>query len=211
MDVAERPGADFSPTRRNLLQLAGLLGVALVTPGAGAAVAKLFDKSDLRLLTAVAEIILPATDTGGATAAGVPAFIDMMVTGWFDPAEQDNFISGMRAFAGGAVAKYGKAFDRLSVEQQTEYFGGLLSDIESRPQLARGLLPSQAKGGQPRSPFVVLMKRLTVAGYYTSELGASVELSFNMMDGEYEPCAPAGPNDRAESHSGFAFSPFSAH
>lgn len=211
MDVAERHGADFSPTRRHLMQLAGLLGLALIAPGARAAAPRVLDKLDLRLLAAVAETIIPATDTGGATAAGVPDFIDMMVTGWFDQAEQDNFIAGMRAFASGAITRYGKPFDQLTVDQQTEYFGGLLAEVESRPVQARPLLPSLAKGGQPRSPFVVLMKRLAVVGYYTSELGASVELSFNMMDGEYVPCAPNGPDERAGSHSGFAFSPFSAY
>ena len=43
------------------------------------------------------------------------------------------------------------------------------------------------------------MKRLTIFGYYTSELGATTELRQHMAVAQYEPAAVAKPGDRAES------------
>lgn len=201
----------FTPTRRNLLQIAGLLGVALVAPSAGAAFRPVFSKSQLAMLGDVAEVIIPATNTGGAKAAGVPAFIEMMVGQWFDPAERANFLAGMKAFSDDVTARHGKPFGRLTAEQQDAYFGALLAAEESKPQQARGIIPKPGAPDRPRSPFVVLMKRLTVMGYYTSELGASVELTFNMGSDEHSGCEPVKPGEAAGSYSIFAFAPFSAH
>ena len=204
MEISKNLAADFRPTRRRLLELGGLLGVALAMPlGALAAAAESLSASDLALIGDVAELIIPATDTGGAKQAGVPAFIDMMVAKWFVPEERDNFRTGMADFAKGAVAQYGKPFTALTEAQKTEYFGGLLSKAEGGSPLA-------AKDPTARSPFVVLMKRLTVFGYYTSELGGSVELSANLVPGEYLPHATLNPGDRADSDSEFSLSPFSA-
>lgn len=213
MQLDKRPGGRLTPTRRDLLQLAGLLGVTLVAPGAHAALHPVLTRSDRALIGEVAELIIPTTDTGGAREAGVPAFIEMMVEQWFDSAERDNFLAGMRAFANGAIAKYGKPFERLTPTQQTEYFGGLLAAAESKPQVPPTLGASSVNAdAQPRSPFAALMKRLTLAGYYTSELGATVELSFTVVPEEHVACAPSKPSDRADAFAGFFFfPPFSAY
>lgn len=204
MEANQDWAVDFRPTRRRLLELGGLLGVALAMPvGAGAAVAETLAPADLALIGDVAELIIPATDTGGAKQAGVPAFVDMMVAKWFAPDERDNFLAGMASFAKGAVTRYGKPFTALTGAQKTAYFGELLAQAESASPLA-------AKDPAARSPFVVLMKRLTVFGYYTSELGGSVELSLNIVPNEYIPDAPLKPGTRADSYAEMAFPPFSA-
>jgi hypothetical protein len=62
-------------------------------------------------------------------------------------------------------------------------------------------LLAAAEGGAtaPRAPFVVLMKRLTIFGYYTSELGATTELHQQIAAARYEPAAVVKPGDRADS------------
>ena len=40
-------------------------------------------------------------------------------------------------------------------------------------------------------------RNLIVAGYYTSEVGASVELRFELVPGRYLPCAPLAELGRA--------------
>ncbi len=140
----------------------------------------------MTLIGEVSELIIPTTDTGGAIAAGVPAFVKMMLSDWFTAAERDNFIAGMREFSAGALQKYGKKFAELTASQKDQYFGGLLTAAE-------------AGANAPRTPFVVLMKRLTVFGYYTSELGATTELRQHIAAAKYEPAAVVKPGDRAES------------
>lgn len=209
------PTAEFRPSRRRLLQLGGLLGVALVAPGAAYAIpAASLSASDLALIGEVAELIIPATDTGGAKQAGVPAFVDLMVTRWFHPDERRNFMAGMAEFAKGAGVKYGKPFAALTQKQKTEYFGELLRQAESAPPAAVADLPNVPADNDaspsPPVPFVVLMKRLTLFGYYTSELGGSVELSLNLVPNEYLPDAPWRHGERADSDATIAFPAFSA-
>ncbi|MGJ0239456.1 gluconate 2-dehydrogenase subunit 3 family protein [Novosphingobium fluoreni] len=43
------------------------------------------------------------------------------------------------------------------------------------------------------------LRKLTVYGYYTSEIGASEELNLNLVPGSYDACAAFGTDDRAPS------------
>ncbi len=194
-------------SRRDMLKLAAFLGVSLMAPAARAAVAAAdpWPAATRALIAEVAEMIIPATDTGGAKAAGVPAFVEMMVSDWFDPAERANFMDGMAAFAEGATARYGRPFADLDDAQKNGWFGEQLAAAE-----AAMAAPAPA-GGRARTPFAALMKRLTVYGYYTSELGASVELRLDMVPNEYVPDAPFKPGDRADSFILYSLSPFSAY
>ncbi|MGB3542004.1 gluconate 2-dehydrogenase subunit 3 family protein, partial [Rubrivirga sp.] len=49
------------------------------------------------LLAAIVDQIIPETDTPGAAEAGVPQFIDMMLTDWYAPEERDQFVAGLDA------------------------------------------------------------------------------------------------------------------
>jgi hypothetical protein len=188
-----------SPGRREILQLASAFGLSLTVPGLAAkAPAVPLTAVDLALIGELAELIIPATDTGGAAAAGVPAFVQTMLSGWFSEADRENFLSGMRGFSAGAARKHGKPFGRLSATEKDEYFGSLLATAEA------------AEAPTAHSPFVVVMKRLTIFGYYTSELGATLELQQQVASPLYEPAAAFEPGDRADSAIVAALYPFNA-
>jgi hypothetical protein len=171
--------------RRAFVQLATTFGLLLTVQGL-AAKSPALTTDEGTLIGEVSELIIPTTDTGGALAAGVPAFVKMMLSDWFSEAERENFMSGMHGFSAGALQKFGKKFGELSASQKDQYFGELLAAAE------RGATA-------PRAPFVVLMKRLTIFGYYTSELGATTELRQQMAAAQYQPAAVVKPGDRADS------------
>lgn len=185
MSTISRPQA---PSRRDLLGLAAILGVALVKPawGQGASVVQL-TPAEMDLIGEVAEVIIPTTDTPGAKAAGVAEFARMMVCDWFAPEEAERFVSGLRGFSTASQRRFGKNFLALTPEQKHDLVGGVLGLAEAAPT------------GSGKPPFIVLMKRLTIAGYYTSEVGASEELDLNLVPGIYDPCAHAGPDTHAGS------------
>lgn len=191
-------------SRRDILKLAAFLGVAMVAPSACATAPASgpWSAATRALVAEIAETIIPETDTGGAKAAEVPAFIEMMVADWFDPAERTNFVDGMAAFADGATARFGKPFADLSGADKAAYYG---------EQLAAAEAAMAASGGQERTPFAALMKRLTAYGYYTSELGSTVELKLDLVPNEYRPDAVFEPGDRADSFIFYSLSPFKAY
>lgn len=171
--------------RRAFVQLAAAFGLSLTVPGL-AAKSPALATDEWTLIGEVSELIIPKTDTGGALAAGVPAFVKMMLSDWFSDSERENFIAGMHEFAAGAFKKYGKNFGKLTASQKDQYFGELLAAAEGGASATR-------------TPFVVLMKRLTIFGYYTSELGATTELHQQIAAARYEPAAVVKPGDRADS------------
>jgi hypothetical protein len=171
--------------RRAFVQLATTFGLSLTVPGLAAkSPATLLTADEWTLIGEVSELIIPTTDTGGALAAGVPDFVKMMVSEWFSQAERENFIAGLHEFSAGS--KYGKKFAELTARQKDQYFGELLATAEG-------------SASATRTPFVVLMKRLTIFGYYTSELGATSELRQHIAAAKYEPAAVVKPGDRADS------------
>ena len=179
--------APESLDRRAFVPLATTFGLSLTVPGLAAnSPAAPLTADEWTLIGEVSELIIPTTDTGGALAAGVPDFVKMMLADWFTAAERENFIAGMHEFSAGAFKKYGTKFEELNASQKDQYFGELLA---------------AAEGGAtaPRAPFVVLMKRLTIFGYYTSELGATTELHQHIATARYEPAALVKPGDRADS------------
>jgi len=173
--------------RRAFVQLATTFGLSLSVPVLAAkSPAAPMTADEWTLIGEVSELIIPTTDTGGALAAGVPDFVKMMLADWFTAAERENFIAGMHEFSAGALKKYSKKFGELTASQKDQYFGELLATAEGG-------------AAAPRAPFVVLMKRLTIFGYYTSELGATTELHQHIATAKYEPAAVVKPGDRADS------------
>ncbi|NJM26524.1 MAG: gluconate 2-dehydrogenase subunit 3 family protein [Bacteroidia bacterium] len=57
-----------------------------------------FTKDQGILVTQVADIIIPKTDTPGAADVGVPDFIDNLLKDCYDKEGQDKFIAALNAF-----------------------------------------------------------------------------------------------------------------
>ncbi len=145
------------------------------------------------LVTTITELIIPETDTPGARAARVNEFIDRMLTDWFKDDERAHFMAELATEDPKAQDAYGKPFLDLTTEEQTE----LLTAMEEE-----GIAWSEALGtgtvDPEKPPFFNLIKQLTLAGYYTSEIGGSQELR-DMPIGEYRGDVPFEEIGRAWS------------
>ena len=67
-------------------------------PGAAAWQPKFFKGAQADLMTAIADVIIPKTDTSGALDAGVPAFIDLIMADAYPKDAQDRFSAGINEF-----------------------------------------------------------------------------------------------------------------
>ncbi|MDX1672137.1 MAG: gluconate 2-dehydrogenase subunit 3 family protein [Balneolaceae bacterium] len=134
-----------------------------------------------KMVTVISELIIPETDTPGATEAGVNRFIDKMLTDWNTKEERDHFLKGLTGVNQVSNNDYGKKFLDLNKQQQVELLG----------KLEEMAITEKTDGNTVEmKPFFSQIKEYTIVGYYTSEIGASVELKYNHVAGYYDGCIP---------------------
>lgn len=139
------------------------------------------DAHEFRTASVVAELIIPETETPGATSAGVDRFIDLMVAEWFDDGERAAFRAGLSDLDARSRAAFGSNFVAGSSAQQTS----LLERLEADSLELREADPARAE-----NLFFPRMKWLTLLGYYTSERGATEEHHWVAIPGAYRGCEP---------------------
>ena len=154
----------------------------------------------------LAELIIPRTDTPGARDAKVHEFIDLMLAEWMQPAERQNFLTGLADVRERAWKAHRASFIDCTEAQQTMILEKLeekaqkeLAAAAKKAEKAERKAKSRAEKGQetrpatgmpsPR-PFFSHLKELTLVGYYTSEIGATEELNHVIVFDEYEGCVP---------------------
>ena len=165
--------------RRGLLQgAAAFLGVELAAPLARALAAEpgfaashnAFSAEQRALVSAISERIVPTTDTPGAIAAGVPAFMEMMLADWYEPTDRQEFMNGLGVFEGSARIQFAKPFAEIAPEEQD-------------------LVLTQAMTGKIQGlpiSFFEHCRQLVVLGYYTSEIGCKQERVYLPVPGHYD-------------------------
>lgn len=147
-----------------------------------------FTADDIAFLDEVAETIIPETDTPGAKAAAVGAFMTVMVNDCYTPADQEVFKQGINLLKEAANKKFNKSFMDLTAAEKNTFLNEL--DKEAKEY------QSSKKSDQPNHYFR-MMKELTLLGYFTSEPGATKALNYVLVPGKYEGCVPYKKGDRA--------------
>lgn len=116
-----------------------------------------------RLVTAIAEAIIPATDTPGATAAFVNRYVDALLQD-ADKHERDDFLRGLRWMDDRCRTLFGSSYLESTPQEQN----ALLTIISSKD--------NHSAADQVGCDFFDDMKVKTIVGYYTSEVGIRDEL-----------------------------------
>lgn len=130
---------------------------------------------EMAIVTAMADHIIPRTDTPGAIDVGVPAYIDRMATGYYRDIERGVLRAGLIQIATDAMELRGKAFNELSAEDQ-------IALIKRYDQAQY----EQSRANPTGTPhFFRMIKELTIIGYCTSEPGATKLLKYEQTPGPY--------------------------
>ncbi len=164
-----------------------------------------FTAEVIRLLDEVAETIIPETDTPGAKAAGVGAFMKGMITDCYTPAEQEAFLAGVQALDEYALATNQLSFMDSSPEQRKSLLEGLLAvakDFNAQRKESDVTRKAEAEAAGvdfiPTPPhYMTMMKQLTLWGFFTSETGMTRTLRHLPVPGRYDGNAPYVPGERA--------------
>ncbi len=142
-----------------------------------------FSEKEIAFLDEIGETIIPTTDTPGAKAAGIGAFMVMMVKDTYQKDQQETFINGLNSLRKGFKEETGQDFVEASQRDRTVYLNKLAQ---------------QAKEMKEDAPkYFGMLKDLTILGYFTSEIGATQALRYVESPGRWEPCVDYKKGDRA--------------
>lgn len=132
-----------------------------------------FTPTQRATMTALAERVLPTTDTPGAIAAEVPAFIEKMLADWSMPEDRVPIVNGLNAIEARSQSVNKLAAAKATAQQQDT----LLTEA------MEGVIP---EGRAFFEPF----RQLVITGYYTSEIGITQEREYLPVPGEYNGAFP---------------------
>jgi gluconate 2-dehydrogenase gamma chain len=122
---------------------------------------KVLTAGEMTWVATLVDIIIPRTDTPGASDAGVPAFIDRRMKASAKLAGE--FREGMGLLDAEAKSKFdGRSFPALTADEQIALLTPISADTSTR-----------------LGSFFKLAKALTVDGYYTSKAGLTQELGWH--------------------------------
>ena len=183
--------------RRRAIGSIVLLGTGVAGAGAGWRQLRRLRRPELdrlngqsALIAALAETIIPATDTPGAIEAGVPAYIVKMVKEATDRPSQHNFLDGLEETDAVCRDRYGRPFTGCSAAERV----AVLRDWERASTGALARLQTRWSG----RPFYDLLRVYTVTGYCTSQPGATQGLAYDFIPGTpFKGCLPLQPGQRA--------------
>ena len=131
------------------------------------------NRRQFALAGALADRILPPTDTPVAVDVGVPAFIDVMLGDFLTEEESKTFVAGLASVDKMSRKSHKKRFADLSAADQD----GVLREV------------SESKDAGIKA-FYRKLRELTITGYFTSEKVMKEVLNYDFIPGAYEGCVP---------------------
>lgn len=181
--------------RRDLLKLLAASAGLQISPSIAAAIEYgldtaplkngVLDSIQLKNISVLTEMIIPTTDTPGAISAGVPQFIATIIESWYEKAEREVFEAGLTR-----IEEATRAAEACSFFQASPDLRNRLLALQEEEALAykasQGATSAFSKEHDANSPFFAKLKELVIVGYYTSEIGCTVEQVYAPMSGSYE-------------------------
>lgn len=181
--------------RRALMRNLGLLLGATALPTLAACNAALegpgmLDDRRMALLTAIADTMIPVSDTPGAVAVKVPQLISGLMRDWASSETRAEIVSAIDAIAKLAG---NRDFAALPLEERTALL---------KPHDAEAVKPGKGKpksffAGPPKAnPAYVRLKGLIINLYYNSEIAMTQEIIYEHVPGKFVPSIEITPTTR---------------
>ncbi|MGJ8560727.1 MAG: gluconate 2-dehydrogenase subunit 3 family protein [Litorimonas sp.] len=140
-----------------------------------ASVTKFFSVSEMAFLSALAQTIMPQTETAGAVEAGVPDVLQDLASVWGDSTYRRYWREGIASLGATFKTSSGQDFAALSPTLRANTLKPFDADVYD---------------GKITNQFYRDAKSTILQAYYKSEPGASEELAYEPIPGEWIGCAP---------------------
>jgi gluconate 2-dehydrogenase gamma chain len=163
---------------------------------------KTLDAHQHATVFALADLIIPRTNTPGAVDARVPEFIDLILSDWSDDRSRASFLHGLAAVDELSRESFGKDFVGTAPQQQKETLR-LLGEEMARDAQKIAANPRGSRGGlpEPHGNFYYTFRQLVLTGYFTSEVGATQQLHFQVIPEHLDACAALAKEKSAPQKS----------
>jgi hypothetical protein len=161
---------------------------------------------ELAVVSRIADIMIPRTDTPGALDVGVPAFIDSMLKDVYSQDARDRFLRGLHDFDATAQQAQHKPFVMLTSPQQValvqQFHAAAIADERAEGGRKQRALVQEIRNTsmlrqRTESPlatlhrsFILMVKELTLLGFFSSRPGATQVLQYVAIPGAYHGCLP---------------------
>ena len=134
-----------------------------------------FNAQEMALSAAVAQTIIPQTETAGAVQAGVPKTLQDLATDWGYSEFQQYWREGLTALGPALATDDGTTFESMSPGER---------------KTALGTYDAGVFSAELEDKFYKDLKTTVIEAYYMSEPGATEELAYEPVPGEWIGCAP---------------------
>ncbi len=133
------------------------------------------DPEQLELVRALAETILPTTDTPGGVDVGAPEFVDLLLAEWYPTMERQEILAGLNALDVRCQERFGHSFVALSPSEREAF----LASVDG----VRGER-SSAEGAYAR------IKDGLIFGFVTSREISELTRTTPIIPGRFDGCIP---------------------
>lgn len=129
-------------------------------------------------VAAIADAVIPRSETPGALDIGAPDFIELLLAEWVSDEDRSSFTEGVAELEARAMQLHNKAWPALDVAMAT-------SEVAW----------AEARADQPTAGQRTLrrIKSWTVHAWITSEAVQKTVIRTNITPGKYEGCVPRTP------------------
>lgn len=136
-----------------------------------------FSNNDIAFLDEVAETIIPKTTTAGAKEAEVGKFMTVMVNDCYEEADRKTFYEGLKKLDEACNKMHGHGFMKAEPAHRKE----LLTSLDKE---AKDYMKSKKK--EYPNHYFLMMKQLTLLGYFTSKPGLEQNFNYKQIPGSYD-------------------------
>ena len=155
----------------------GRIGAGLHERAATQEAGKALTPAQMALVTALANTILPKTDTPGALEVGVPAFVDLLFAEWYPEPERRQLLGGLDSWDARCRESRGKPFAELDPSGRASW----LEQVDG----------ATGSPGTAEAAYASL-KGSIVFGYLTSRPVAEMQRTTPIIPGRFDGCVPVG-------------------
>ncbi|WPP48411.1 gluconate 2-dehydrogenase subunit 3 family protein [Catalinimonas niigatensis] len=145
-----------------------------------------FTEAQASTVSAMAECILPRTETPGAKDLGIDQYIDVFVKNIYSAEDQQAFVQGMKEFEESCRQAYGKTFANLNPEEQEAF----LLDQEQEANMLNHAIWGEVIGEKKPVSFYRQFKAMLISGYFSSEEVGKNLLTYEPVPGSQQGCIP---------------------